>query len=425
MTYGHSNYTNNLYSIESGVFYQKNLTRKLNLDVCAFGSFNKYPYYINNSIDSTNSTPNWGLPLYHKNKNYILPVILMNINVQPIKYLTLSVGYNKNFIGNGYRSLLISDNSPPYPYLKGIINFWRIEYHIIWAYLKDIISSNSNDISFTDKYGVFHYLDVNITKRLSMGFFESVIWWGKDNTTNRGIELYYLNPVIFFRPVEYSLHSPDNANLGGNMSIRLWNKTFIYGQIFIDDLMVKELLKNSGWWGNKYGLQIGFKTHNLLNINNLFFQNEFNLVRPFTYSHSSVNLNYGTLHTPLAHPLGANFREYISIVRYSYKNWFVFSKTIFYTTGKDTSNLNFGQDIYKSYLLRVTKNNKVEFLQGNKLSPFYAELTINKKIIQKWNLYFFVSIKKYLSDIKSKEINETIFSVGINTQLLNNERDFW
>ena len=89
----------------------------------------------------------------------------------------------------------------------------------MWAYLNDI-----SDNGFTDKYGVFHYLNINLTKRLSIGFYESVIWWGSDANTVRGIDPAYLNPVIFFRPVEFAIHSPDNANIGGNASLRLGKK---------------------------------------------------------------------------------------------------------------------------------------------------------------------------------------------------------
>ena len=55
------------------------------------------------------------------------------------------------------------------------------------------------------KWGVFHYLDWNVSKRLSFGFFDSVIWYDKDDQGHsRGFDVTYLNPVPFLRPLEAS-----------------------------------------------------------------------------------------------------------------------------------------------------------------------------------------------------------------------------
>ena len=64
------------------------------------------------------------------------------------------------------------------------------------------------------------------------------------------------------------------------------------------------------------GFQLGAKYFDAFNIPNLYLQAEYNQVRPYTYSHNSVVLNYGHNNQSMAHLWGANFREFVAIGRY-------------------------------------------------------------------------------------------------------------
>src|SRR5690554_5231847 len=83
----------------------------------------------------------------------------------------------------------------------------------------------------------------------------------------------------------------------------------IYGQLAIDDFVLKELTSRSRWWANKYSGQIGLKGKADLSIGNLRWLTELNFARPFIYSHLNESTNYGNQGRPLAHPLGSNFVE--------------------------------------------------------------------------------------------------------------------
>src|SRR5690554_5741597 len=83
----------------------------------------------------------------------------------------------------------------------------------------------------------------------------------------------------------------------------------IYGQLAIDDFVLKELTSRSRWWANKYSGQIGLKGKADLSIGNLRWLTELNFARPFIYSHLNESTNYGNQGKPLAHPLGSNFVE--------------------------------------------------------------------------------------------------------------------
>jgi len=370
-----------------------------------------------NGFDTLKVLPYCGKWFSQSEKIYFFPAITGSINYKPGNHFLFQAGYDRNFVGNGYRSVLLSENSAPYPFVKINFQSWRVNYFIMWAYLNDI-----SDNGFTDKYGVFHYLDINLTRRLSIGFYESVIWWGSDANTVRGIDPAYLNPVIFFRPIEYSIHSPDNANIGGNASLRLGKRSYLYGQLYLDDLMVKELLKNSGWWGNKYAMQFGFRTSKAYGEHQVSLLTEINMARPYTYSHTSTTLNYGTLYGSLAHPLGANFAEGVGIFRYSNHSWYMMTKIVLAKVGLDTSIVNLGQDIYKSYNLRNRKNDyNVKLWQGQKEILKWSELRFGKWLDKNkhFSLYSVMGIYSKGS-FSSKDV---FFNIGLSTAIFNNERD--
>ena len=56
-------------------------------------------------------------------------------NYQPVSWLNIEAGNGNHFIGNGHRSLLLSDFTVNYPYLKPEFLFFkkRLQYNIIYA----------------------------------------------------------------------------------------------------------------------------------------------------------------------------------------------------------------------------------------------------------------------------------------------------
>ena len=73
------------------------------------------------------------------------------------------------------------------------------------------------------KYTTTHYLSWAISKRVNLSFFDAIVWSATDSAGNyRGFDAQYLNPIIFMRPVEFSIGSPDNALMGLNLSGYCW-----------------------------------------------------------------------------------------------------------------------------------------------------------------------------------------------------------
>lgn len=257
------------------------------------------------------------------------------------KYIDVAFGYDRNFIGNGYRSLFLSDFGNNTLFLKLNTRIWKINYQNLFMELQQT-EPRGPDRLLRKKYAVFHHLDVNVTKKLNIGLFEGVMF-GRSNR----FEFGYLNPVIFYRSIEQQNGSFDNSVAGIDFKLNTLKQVQFYGQFLLDEFNLSQIKKNNGWWANKWGLQLGAKYINAFTIKNLDLQLELNRVRPYTYSHRDSIANYTHYNQPLAHPLGANFNELIAIARYQpAPKWTILAKAMYWKQGLDTGARSFGGNIF-------------------------------------------------------------------------------
>jgi len=306
------------------------------------------------------------------------------LNYSPSKYADLTLGYGKNFIGDGYRSMLLSDASFNYPYFKVTANFSKIKYTVLYAQFMDRQTPDPT-FGYARKWSAMHYLQALLWGRLSIGFFDAVIWEQNDTASYRGFDVQYLNPVILLRPVEESFRSPDNAMMGGTFNLRLNRNFNFYGQLFLDEFKLSHMLKNDGWWANKYGYQFGISGWNLLNIKSLNARIEYNQARPYTYSYMRSVESYSHFNQPLAHPMGANFREGVFMASYTTGNWMANIKTVFAVYGVDTAGKDFGKNVFRSYYDAVSElNNKIG--QGLKTNLSVIDASVSYLLNRRTNM---------------------------------------
>jgi hypothetical protein len=408
-----------------GLMFQR---KKWYLQLHAVDYFGRFLPGIENRIDSLKIIPHFSKYFSKSGNNYHVTDIAGFASYAPKSWISFQLGYNKHFVGDGYRSLFLSDNSSAFPFVSMVVNVWHLKYLSLLGRIDDV-DSYSGRYGFDKKFLMLHYLSFNVNKRLNLGFFESIVWRGSDSIQNRGFDLYYLNPLLFMRPVEFSLNSPDNANMGMAIKLRLWRKTYVYGQLFLDDFIVKEFIANKGWWGNKYGVQFGAKSYNMLNISGLYAQAEYNFVRPYTYSHGSSLTNFGNNYQALAHPLGANFHEIVTILNYSKNKWVFKAQAAANVQGIDSSKTSFGANIYKSYNLRNKPDGKGIYygyssLQGVRVYSFYPEISVGYYVIRKWNMLIQAGVKGFYTRSQSVNTLDSYFFIGIRTSLNNFDTDF-
>ncbi|MGR3811714.1 hypothetical protein [Jiulongibacter sp. NS-SX5] len=331
----------------------------------------------------------------------------------PNKNIMLRVGHTKNFIGSGIRSMILSDFSAPYFNFMADVKLGRLEYVNLLAKLNNV----QEDFDVADlevippKFMVFHHLNLNVTNFLNLGLFETVMFG------NRKFDMNYLNPVIFYRFVEGLIGSSDNAIVGADFKLNLAKSVSFYGQLVLDEFNRKES-KNEGWYGQKNAAQIGGKYIDAFTISQLDLQLEYNYARPYTYSHFTTYSNLLNYNLPLAHPLGANFREMIFNARYQpIDRLFLKFTYLWNLKGYDDEGRNWGGDISKNYranrplefgnsitqgVKRTTRliNTRASYmlyhnlwidLMYQKRRLFGEELDQNENLIQfgvRWNAFF-------------------------------------
>tara|TARA_Y100001934_G_scaffold283073_1_gene400353 strand:- start:1141 stop:2691 length:1551 start_codon:yes stop_codon:yes gene_type:complete len=343
------------------------------------------------------------------------------LSYQFTKFFDVTAGHGKNFLGNGYRSVLLSDASGNYPFLKTNLKIGRVNYSMILAEFIDFTNDLIGDGLKRKKYGSFHYMDVLASKKLKIAFFEAVIWEG--DSTSRRLELNYINPFVILRPLEYNIGSPDNMLIGFNGSWDVHRTINVYGQVVLDELHSKNLINNPTWWGNKYGYQSGIKIHNLP-LKNFVVIAEHNAVRPFTYSHKTSGMNYGHNYNPLAHPYGANFKEWLGVINFRLKRANINSKLVYISGGEEMSDsISSGKDIFKSYHDRLYEDG-YQIGHGLKYKQLFWDTKISFILNPRYLLMFEMGYQNRTQWIGDNKENHHYLYGGFRTSLLNLYYDY-
>ncbi len=362
-----------------------------------------------------------GLGMQREIGNYSLHHFEAYASFSPNEYFNFLAGNGKNFWGDGYRSLLLSDNASAYPFLRINSTFWNVKYTNLWAMHRD--HQYENYASIRAKFQVAHQISWNILKNLNLSVFETIIWQAKDTLNNRNFEPNYLNPIIFFRPVEYSIGSSDNALLGASLKYVFKQKWVAYGQLLLDEFFLKEIRARSKWWANKYGIQLGIKGYDVFKIKNLSILAEYNVVRPFTYAHVTSQQNYAHNDQSLAHPLGSNFHEGIFLIRYQLENWYFHCKTIYAEKGEDYNDgINNGGNMFVSYTERDREYGHI-IGQGKGKYVFQQEWRIAYTISYAQNLRAFINYGYRTERFNHETHPQHLFQVGISSNLWNTYSD--
>lgn len=420
------------YNNTRGAIFQGGLGEDFNFYAVVYENQGRFADYYNRYAESIRPDggdpaiiPGRGIAKPFMGQAYDYPVAVGYISYSPGKFINLQFGHGKNFIGDGYRSLLMSDNATPYPYFKLTTTFWKIRYTNTWMSLRDVRPAVTGDGSFRTKFMANHYLSFNVTKRLNLGFFESVMW---QNDNNRGFDLNYLNPVIFYRAIEFSTGARAGNAIIGLTGKYKWSNNFnIYGQWVIDEFSSGDIFGGEQSWKNKLGFQVGLNYYHALNIENLDLQLEYNQVRPYTYSHNTIVLNYGHNNQSMAHPWGANFRELIGIARYKHKRYYGHLKLIYGYRGIDFNtfedNAAYGGNIYRNEEDRPFDTG-VDIGQGNTTESFFAQTELGYIVNPTTNLKFFTSLiyRNFDPTVNTGAIfdNSTVWlNFGLRTDIFN------
>jgi hypothetical protein len=299
---------------------------------------------------------------------YVSGIIGFKLN----KYFDFRVGQGKNFIGDGYRSLLLSDNSFNYPLIQATFGFKKLQYTRIMAvFLYDRLPENKFGAR-QKRLGSFNILTYMPFDWVHVSLFEGSVWNYPNSKKHITIDYNYFNPFIFANSAISQTQCRSVGGLGLKFNIvkhlQLYSQMAFYGHSIIYSKI-------------SFASQLGVK----LFLNNFYCQTEFNYSPPEMYTSADSSFNYSNYNQALAHPLGTNFSELVIMSQYNYNNFkfcieisgvkygihsnvltisgpykvtdIVYS-TPFIGLGQETKALNIHSSV--SYLLNPTSNRRVE-----------------------------------------------------------------
>ncbi len=376
------------------------------------------PKYLQELINSKYAVPGVGFykPFktngtdYFDARGYITFAAVKN-------YVDVQFGFDKNFIGNGYRSLFLSGWGNSNLFLKLNTRVWKFNYQNLFMELNPQFKKGG-DVLLDRKYAAMHHLSINVTKWLNVGLFEGVIF-GRRNR----FDFQYLNPLIFYRHIESNNGSQDNAIAGLDFKANIAHRAQLYGQFLLDEFILSNLRDSPTSWTNKWAIQAGIKYVDAFGIRNLDVQIETNRVRPFTYSHGDSISNYTHYNQPLAHPLGANFQEVAGIIRYQpAPKWYINARMLYYFKGLDSAGINFGGDIFRLNSTR-TRQDGFKVGSGNKATVLNTMLQVSYEC--KENVYFDLTLQyRNYKTLLTKKTSNSLFTAGIRINMFKRDYDF-
>lgn len=281
-----------------------------------------FPTYLDKSVKASGIVPGQGRWKTFKVSGYDYAFSSAFVSYQPVKNLNIQVGHGKHKIGNGYRSLLLSDNTFNYPYARFTQQWFkgRVQYTNIYSLLMNLVGASAvqnpnTERLFQKKAAAFQYLSINAAKFLNLGLFQGMIWQAGDSKNRQHLNWQYFNPLIYTNLATMNLNNKNNILIGADLKLKLSNRVNVYGQVVADDL------SNTKTPGNGIGYQGGINYFNALGLKNLFLQGEYNYVNETAYTSpigALTNQSYSHYNQNLAYTPGYG-SEVVFIADYKFK----------------------------------------------------------------------------------------------------------
>ena len=351
------------------------------------------------------------------------------------EFLNLEIGHGRHFIGNGIRSVILSDYATNYFFTRMNTSFWKFRYQNLFTELSPYSGEidGLGDVLLPKKFMAQHTLSFKATQRLEFAITETVMF-NRENS----FELQYLNPIIFYRAAEHFLNSADNVIMSAQGKYNVADGYQLYGQVTVDEFKLAPLRDSVGWWGNKFAYQAGVKAIDFLGVSQLDVQAEFNAIRPFTYTQGDtfpVDLavsQAGFHHNsqPLAHPLGANFVEGILDVRYRIGNRITLHPRVVLSVrgvdnvfSPDSTGYNIGADILLPSRNRAGTFNQL-WLQGDRVNVSLFAMNTYYEFFPNYFADLNLQYRASTSVQSEYDINSFYFGLGIRTNFTELYRDY-
>lgn len=387
-----------------------NIGKKVSFETRFYENQFFYPNYVDSIVTFSKVAPGIGRVKPFKTIGWDVGNSMGVVGLKLNDLMNLKFGHDKLFIGHGYRSLLLSDNTSNYPLL--MLNLrsknrkWQYMSTLAWMQsLKRSETIISTEALFKRKNANFHYLSYKPSNQLEFGIFEGTIYKVYDDSLGHTApDPTFYNPIIGINTALNGLQGENNSVVG--ISAAYTSRALqVYSQLAIDDLD-KIAFQIGGTWFEPFGLKRNW------------LQLEFNSAPSFMYSHNQANIlqSYTHMNQSLAHPLGASFSEIVWLYHFEKDGWFT-NAQVNYTFRRRGSNKQMGENI-----LYANDHPALDDMTYQKVQTLYWQLEGGYRFNIKTRLQLFGQVtQRTLNNLYNSESDQQdfYFVVGIRCNLNN------
>lgn len=267
-----------------------------------------------------------------------------NVSYSPTQWLNVQLGNGKHFVGHGYRSVLLSDNSISAPYLKfsALTPDRRLQYTTWNTRLMHGVTQSdrlptgdASESLFRWMRARFNHLALRLG-RVELGLFEATLFRNIDEDGVRPFDPLELNPVIGINSLVNGFDGDHKSLVGFDLRVKVVDKVFVYGQLATDRLE-----------DPRFAWQAGFRLFDVVR-RDIHLQVEYNVSDPSMYMHDPEFSAYLHAGLPLAHPRGTNFQELVAILDVGFNRVLFQGRVVHAQYNEDPSpEWNYGNDLLK------------------------------------------------------------------------------
>lgn len=350
------------------------------------------PSYLDQRTEDSEVAYGQGRWKRFKDDGYDFAMASAYLSYSPLDWINIQAGHGKHFVGNGHRSLLLSDLSFNYPFLR-INTSWldnKIQYQNLFSVFQDLnrLPGNSeSEALFERKQAATHYLEYKPNNLFSFALFESVIFPRLDSGGSRKVGSNYWIPIIGLNSIVEGSNQEGNSLFGTNLSLNITQKIQLYNQFSITDENFNNVALQLG---TKYFFAQYFLIQLEANLTDNYNANQL-------YTHYNESLNY---------PVQDNVADYIAIFQFQKNRWQTRIAANFIENNTYDAQL---ADLRQSFIINPSFNfaanigvqyRKVTNQDGgnNFINPHIAGNTVNN-LLQAESIYFYFGISTHLQNL--------------------------
>lgn len=245
------------------------------------------PSYIDSLISYSGELPGQGNVKAYKESGIDWAFSTAYLRYKPLKNLDFILGYGKQFIGSGYRSVILSDACFNYPFLRWNLSFGKFHYSGFWAVMQ---SQGHGYVLYPErkyKYSTFSIFTFKPSVKAEISFIEGIMW--KNHKSNgsytRNPDVMMLFPVTGLYSSIYGFDDDNKTLLALDFNYTVFNNIKFYSQFVYSGKEYEIVDETDSESVNDYGFQFG------VNVFDIFFNKFDNLLWQFRFEADLVRNN--------------------------------------------------------------------------------------------------------------------------------------